>query len=70
MTVVNVDPRNKQVGLVSVPLEELGLPAEDYYEVEDLLNNKTFTWKGEWNYVELDPAVRPAHILRVKKAGK
>ena len=70
MTAVNVDPRNKQAGLVSVPLGDLGLPAEDPYVVEDLFNNKTFSWKGEWNYVELDPAVMPAHILRIERTGK
>lgn len=67
MTVVNVDPHNTHAGLVSVPLEGLGLPAEGYYEVEDLLSNKIFAWKGEWNYVELAPAVTPAHIFRLNK---
>ncbi|MFH1198636.1 MAG: alpha-1,4-glucan--maltose-1-phosphate maltosyltransferase, partial [Candidatus Omnitrophota bacterium] len=70
MVVVNVDPHNMQAGLVSVPLGELGLPADDDYIVEDLFNHKTYSWKGEWNYVELDPVVTPAHILRVKKTGK
>jgi starch synthase (maltosyl-transferring) len=70
MTVVNVDPHNTHAGLISVPIESLGLSADDYYEVEDLLSKKTFAWQGEWNYVELDPAVTPAHILRVKKIGK
>jgi len=70
MTVVNVDPHNTHAGLVSVPLESFGLSADDHYEVEDLLSKKIFAWKGEWNYVELDPATTPAHILRVKKISK
>ncbi|MBU1726487.1 MAG: alpha-1,4-glucan--maltose-1-phosphate maltosyltransferase [Candidatus Omnitrophica bacterium] len=66
LTVVNLDPRNTHAGLVSVPLGELGLPDDEDYEVEDLLNNETYIWNGEWNYVELDPAITPAHIFRIK----
>ncbi len=70
MTVVNVDPYNRQTGMVRVPVSDLGLPAEGPYEIENLLSDKTYTWKGEWNYVELDPAIMPAQIFRVKKRGK
>ena len=70
LVIVNVDPRNKQAGRVKVPLAELGLPAEGFYAIEDLFNNNAFTWAGDWNYVELDPAVTPAHILRVRKTKK
>jgi hypothetical protein len=33
--------------------------------VRDLLSDKTYSWRGEWNYVELNPAVCPAHIFRL-----
>jgi len=67
MTVVNLDPFHKQAGKVRVPVNELGIKGGSSYEVEDLFGSKTFSWAGEWNYVELDPSVTPAHILRLKK---
>lgn len=48
---------------VHVPLDSLGLQANGPYEVVDLLDGAHYTWQGEWNYVRLDPDIRPAHIL-------
>ncbi|MBO0690139.1 MAG: alpha-1,4-glucan--maltose-1-phosphate maltosyltransferase [Candidatus Dormibacteraeota bacterium] len=64
VTVVNLDPRYTQSGWVEVPVQPVaGLPT---YQVEDLLNGPTYTWRvGDWNYVELNPATTPAHILAV-----
>ena len=42
-------------------------------QVDDLLNDERYTWYGRRNYVELDPAIRPAHIFRLRRwagAGK
>ena len=62
VVVVNLDPRWKQSGWVEVPLQpRAGHPP---YAADDLLNGGRFTWRTDgWNYVELDPAVTPAHIL-------
>ncbi|MGH7867143.1 MAG: hypothetical protein ACREP9_05765, partial [Candidatus Dormibacteraceae bacterium] len=62
VTVVNLDPHHRQAGLVGVPLQiESGS-----YPVNDLLNDVSYTWQAEsWNYVELDPAQTPAHILSI-----
>jgi len=65
MTVVNLDPHNKQAGYVSVPLDLPGLVQDSGYEVEDLITGNVYVWKGEWNYVELDPAIFPAHVLKL-----
>jgi starch synthase (maltosyl-transferring) len=35
------------------------------YEVEDLLDGARYTWRGDWNYVRLDPAARMAHVFVV-----
>jgi hypothetical protein len=38
------------------------------YRVDDILNDRRFTWRTDsWNFVELDPAVTPAHILRLPR---
>ncbi|HMQ31309.1 MAG TPA: alpha-amylase family glycosyl hydrolase, partial [Chloroflexaceae bacterium] len=65
LIVVNLDPLNTQRGWVQVPAAEWGLG--DQYEVTDLLSGARFTWGGEFNYVELDPAGMPVHILRVER---
>jgi len=61
--VVNTDAHWMQHGRVEVPIGELGLSADRPYIVEDLLDGTEYTWRGNWNYVRLDPAARMAHIF-------
>ena len=61
----NLDVRWSQSGWVQVPLREWGLDPTQPYLVEDLLNDKSYEWHGEWNYVELNPQLTPAHIFRI-----
>ena len=63
---VNLDPHNAQEGWVQLPLDELGLPAEQPYQAHDLLSNAHYLWQGERNYVRLDPQ-SPVHILRLRR---
>jgi starch synthase (maltosyl-transferring) len=63
LVTVNLDPHRVQHGWVRVPAGELGLPADSPYAARDLLTDAIYTWRGEWNYVRLDPAGLPAHIL-------
>ena len=42
----------------------MGVAPGESYGVTDLLTGSSWTW-GERNYVRLDPAVEPAHILLV-----
>jgi starch synthase (maltosyl-transferring) len=65
LTVVNLDLQWPQSGWVQVPLQDYGLDPQQPYLVEDLLNGKSYEWHGEWNYVELNPQVTPAHIFRI-----
>jgi len=64
--VVNTDPHWTQQGWVQMPLWEMGITARERYVVEDLLDGGRYTWRGEWNYVKLDPSERMAHILVVR----
>jgi starch synthase (maltosyl-transferring) len=64
LVVVNLDPHATQSGTVNVPLKAWGFDAEKPYQVHDLLSDKRYTWHGEWNYVELNPDICPAHIFR------
>jgi starch synthase (maltosyl-transferring) len=65
LVVVNLDPHATQAGAVNVPLKSWGCDAEKPYKVHDLLSDKGYTWRGEWNYVELNPSVCPAHIFHL-----
>ncbi len=67
LVVVNLDPFRKQHSFLYVPIEEFGQMESDEYRVEDLLSGATYTWRGRQNYVELDPAIQPAHILLVRR---
>jgi starch synthase (maltosyl-transferring) len=65
LTVVNLDHRNTQGGWLRFPLEMFGLPHTEPFTVEDLLTGNSYGWNGEWNFIELNPAVASAHIFKV-----
>jgi starch synthase (maltosyl-transferring) len=67
LMVVNLDPHYTQSGWLYLPLESLGLKPDQPYQVHDLLNDAQYTWSGEFNYVELNPHVTPAHIFCIKQ---
>jgi starch synthase (maltosyl-transferring) len=66
LTVVNLDPHYMQHGFVRLPLTDWGLSPDRYVEVRDLLSNERYYWRGEWNYVRLDPEARAGHVLHVQ----
>jgi len=70
LTVVNLDPRYKQSGFVTLPLWELGIPEDRAFEAEDLLSGERYLWNGPRNYVELNPTQRAGHILRIHRRLK
>ena len=69
LVVVNTDPHWTQQGWVQVPIWEMGIGARDRYPVTDLLDGATYTWRGEWNFVKLDPSERVAHVFLVRDPG-
>jgi starch synthase (maltosyl-transferring) len=66
VTIVNLDFRYRQSGWVDLPVEEFGIDAQEPFEVHDLLSEQRFQWRGSRNYVELNPAHIPAHVLKVR----
>ncbi|MGQ0563164.1 MAG: hypothetical protein ACT443_14985 [Gemmatimonadota bacterium] len=67
LTVVNLDVQWTQAGWVQLPLEDFGIGVDEPFVVRDLLSDESYTWKGEWNYVELNPLVNPAHVFRIER---
>jgi starch synthase (maltosyl-transferring) len=66
LVVVNLDPHHPQEGTVWLDLRGLGIPAEIPFEVYDELTGTSYVWRGPENYVRLDPAVQPAHVLHLR----
>jgi starch synthase (maltosyl-transferring) len=63
LVVVNLDPHATQSGTINVPLQAWGFDAGKSFKVHDLLSDKRYTWRGEWNFVEIDPNVCPAQVF-------
>src|SRR5690606_22945476 len=66
LMMVNHDPNYTQAGWVKVPMEAFGLVDNEPYVLHDLLSDQRYSWKGEWNYVELRPHEMPAHLFRLE----
>ena len=64
LVVVNLNPNETREATVWLDSAALGLDAAAGFRVVDELSGQEFTW-GLGNYVRLDPALAPAHILSV-----
>lgn len=65
--VANLDPHNVQAGWIELPLSDLGVPDDAPFQAHDLLSGARFLWQGTRNFVRLDPAASPLHILRLRR---
>ncbi len=67
LVVVNLDPFHVHHGFVSFDPAAYGLDASGY-AAYDLLTGARYGWRGDRNYVRLDPERQvPAHILRLER---
>ena len=66
LMVINMDAYNRRAAMVQVPIWQLGIAEGQEYKVHDLLTGAQYTWKGQWNYVELDPYLLPMHLLKIE----
>ncbi len=66
LVVVNLDPHAVRETMVHLDLAALGLSAGDSFIVRDEITGEDWSW-GQHNYVRLDPAHEPAHILTVRR---
>jgi starch synthase (maltosyl-transferring) len=67
VVVVNLDPYHKHSGFVDLPLERFSIDVAHPYQAHDLLTEARYLWSGHRNYVELDPASVPGHILKIRR---
>jgi starch synthase (maltosyl-transferring) len=66
LVVVNLDPFHMQHGWIRLPLAEWNIGPDVTVTAADLLVDETYYWRGERNYVRLDPGTQVAHILELR----
>jgi len=67
LVVVSLDPFRTQSCNVRLPLEDLGMTANQPFMLHDLLGDAKVIWHGEWNSLGLDPQELPARIFSIRK---
>ncbi len=67
VVVVNLDLHHRQSGWVRIPLERWEMDPSQPFMAHDLLSDDRYIWQGEWNYVELDPQLTPAHLFVLRR---
>jgi starch synthase (maltosyl-transferring) len=66
IVVVNLDPHATRETMVHLDLPALGFDHHDSFLVHDEISGETWSW-SQHNYVRLDPAHEPAHVLHVRR---
>ncbi len=66
LVIANLDPVNVRSGWTDLSLPELGVEPGGDLDALDLLTGDRYRWHGERNFVELDPAVAPGHVLSIR----
>lgn len=67
IVVVNLDAFHTQGAHIRIPMAKLGMGSDEHYMVKDLLGGGKYRWFGDFNYVELNPYLMPAHIFTIIK---
>jgi starch synthase (maltosyl-transferring) len=67
LVAVNLDPFAPHPATLAIPLEEIGIPAGETYELHELLTGGRRLVHEDALAVELDPRTSPAHIYRVSR---
>jgi starch synthase (maltosyl-transferring) len=67
LTVVNVDPHHVQRGMVTLPLDDLGLERDRPYQAHELISGARYLWNGPRNFVEINPHSMPGQIFRFRR---
>ena len=67
LCVCNMDMDNAQEGMVELDMGKLGLASDAFFFLKDLITDESFVWRGNKNFVRLDPAKAPGHLLVLKK---
>ncbi|MGH3366503.1 MAG: alpha-1,4-glucan--maltose-1-phosphate maltosyltransferase, partial [Nocardioidaceae bacterium] len=69
IVVVNLDPHAVRETTVRLDMSALGMDWHDTFAVYDEITGQSWRW-GEHNYVRLDPAHEPAHVLTLPRTPR
>ena len=67
LCVCNMDMDHVQEGIVELDMAKLGLENDSFYFLKDIVTDESYVWRGNKNYVKLDPAKAPGHMFILKK---
>jgi starch synthase (maltosyl-transferring) len=67
LTVVNVDPHHVQRGMVTLPLDELGIERDRPYQAHEQISGARYLWNGPRNFVEVNPSSIPGQVFRFRR---
>ena len=67
LTVVNVDPHHVQRGMVTLPLDDLGIERDRPYQAHELISGARYLWNGPRNFIELNPGSIAGQIFRFRR---
>lgn len=67
VTVVNLDPWNTQIGWLTLDPAALDIPADQPFQMHDLLGGQRFRWQGARHYIALNPWEAPAHVMQLRR---
>jgi starch synthase (maltosyl-transferring) len=67
LTVVNVDPHHVQRGMVTLPLDDLGIERDRPYQAHELISGARYLWNGQRNFIELNPGSIAGQIFRFRR---
>ena len=67
LVVVNLNPFQAQQARLRIPIEELGIKADEMYQLHNLITDQRDLVKGDAYAIRLDPQVEPAAIFAVRR---
>jgi starch synthase (maltosyl-transferring) len=67
---VNLDPFAPHEAQVRLPLDALGIRADESFQAHELVTDARHLWRGHTQPIRLDPRVEPAAIFRIQRFGQ
>jgi starch synthase (maltosyl-transferring) len=64
---VNLDVTQTQSAYIKIPFDVIQVDPSNSFKVHDLLSGDQYDWIGEWQYIELNPYLMPAHIFLIEQ---
>ena len=70
LVAANTDPYHTQWGHLDLDLAQLGVAADQPFQVHDLLTGARYRWQGNHAVVGLDPGSVPVHVFAIRRRDR